>query len=49
MQNDALIQTRIPDETAQRLTALANAEGLLVAAWLRRHGLKDVSRMRVEA
>jgi len=46
---ETTLQTRVPADMTQHVSALANAEGLTVAAWLRRLVFKEVYRMRVEA
>jgi hypothetical protein len=46
---ETILQTRIPADMAQTVSTLANAEGLTVAAWLRRLIFKEVGRMRIEA
>jgi hypothetical protein len=48
MQLESLIQTRIPADAGQRVAAIAETEGLSVAAWLRRLVLKEVNKMHIE-
>lgn len=47
--NEALIQTRIPMDIAERIAGLTNTEGLSVASWLRRLVMKEVNRMKSDA
>jgi hypothetical protein len=46
---EALVQTRIPAQAGQRAASLARAEGLSVAAWLRRLILREVYPVYTEA
>ncbi len=49
MANEALIQTRVPIAVAEDVAALSAAEGLSVAAWVRRLLIKEVGQVRTPA
>jgi hypothetical protein len=46
---ETIIQTRIPADVAEGISAWAAAEGLTISAWLRRFVFREVTRMRVKA